>query len=243
MLLEKSGRTFLQDRQLGSSLSAIAGAINAFGFLSAGYYCANMTGNVSALAANFVNGDIKVAFVSGALVVCFLFGAMLSAVMVNVGHRRGAAGVYAYSILIEAIILAALALAKMFYGVPSGQSIVSPAILSFLMGMQNATVTRVSGAVVRTTHVTGMLTDLGIELANWLETFAKSEEAEKHVRMLQRLKLHSLIIACFIFGSGIGALGYLHWQKGFLLTIACILGCLALPGIFVTSTAEKPNES
>ena len=32
------------------------------------------------------------------------------------------------------------------------------------MGLQNALVTRVSGAVVRTTHMTGVLTDIGIEL-------------------------------------------------------------------------------
>ncbi|WP_316568022.1 DUF1275 family protein [Myxococcus sp. MxC21-1] len=39
------------------------------------------------------------------------------------------------------------------------------------MGLQNALVTRVSGAVVRTTHITGILTDIGIQvvrLGSWL---------------------------------------------------------------------------
>ena len=35
------------------------------------------------------------------------------------------------------------------------------------MGMQNSLVTRLSGAVVRTTHLTGVVTDLGIEAARW----------------------------------------------------------------------------
>lgn len=243
MLLEKGGRTFLQDRQLGSSLSAIAGAINAFSFLSVGYYCANMTGNVSALATNFLNEEMKVALVSAGLVVCFLVGAMLSAIMVNVGRRRGEAGIYAYSILIEAVILGALALIQMFYVLPSVQNVFFPLVLSFLMGMQNATVTRVSGAVVRTTHVTGMLTDLGIEVANWLETGRKRTQAEQHIKMRQRLWLHSQIILCFIAGSAVGAWGYLHWQKGFLLGIAGILGCLAVPGILVNTGSEKRREA
>ncbi|MCP1231458.1 YoaK family protein [Acetobacter indonesiensis] len=235
LLLEKGARTFLADRQLGSSLAVVAGAVNASAFLSVGYYCANMTGNVSAFATNFVNGKGKAALIAGGLALSFLSGAMLCTVMMNAGRRRGENAIYAYSVLLEAVLLAGLSIVQIVWLHPSEQSIIAPAVLSFLMGMQNATVTRISGAVVRTTHVTGMITDLGIELADWLGTFRNKMEAEKHTKMRQRLWLHSQIIGCFVLGSAIGAYGYNRWPASFLLIIALFLGALAVQAIIANA--------
>ncbi|MCP5810116.1 DUF1275 domain-containing protein, partial [Klebsiella pneumoniae] len=69
----------------------------------------------------------------------------------------------AYSILVEACLLALLGLADIWL-----LTVWRPPLLilglAFLMGLQNATVTRISDARVRTTHVSGMATDIGIEL-------------------------------------------------------------------------------
>ncbi|MCP1216508.1 DUF1275 domain-containing protein [Acetobacter orientalis] len=234
MLLRESGkRTFLQDRQLGSSLAMVAGALNSAGFLSVGYYCANMTGNISMLASASLQGKVDVALMAGSVVLCFWFGALLCTLLVNRGRHKGLGAVYAYSILLEAFILVLLGLAQLFWFSPAGQVMVAPLVLAFLMGMQNATVTRISGAVVRTTHVTGMITDLGIEMADWLTSFSQPQDAEKHQKMQKRLWLHSQIIVCFILGSALGVYIYTAWPEYFLLGAGGVLACLALPGVFI----------
>lgn len=230
---ENGSRTFLQDRQLGSSLALVAGALNAAGFLSVGYYCANMTGNISMLASAFLQHKRTVFFMAGGLVLCFLLGAMLCTLLVNRGRSKGLEAIYAYSILLEALVLGLLGLAQLFWFAPTGQENIVPLVLAFLMGMQNATVTRISGAVVRTTHITGMITDLGIELADWFTSFGQKQDSEKHQKMQRRLWLHSQIIVCFIIGSGLGVYAYQACPEYFLLGVATFLACLALPGVLV----------
>lgn len=241
--LNKGKRTFLQDRQLGSSLALVAGALNSAGFLSVGYYCANMTGNVSTLASAFVAGKLQAALMAGAIVLCFLAGAVTCTLLMNNGRRRGQGAIYAFTILLEAILLCGLACAQLIWQPKDIPSSISPLLLSFLMGLQNATVTRVSGAVVRTTHVTGMVTDLGIELADWFSSFRQKEDAEKHRKMQQRLWLHSQIIGCFIIGSGLGVYGYTYWPTGFLFIVAGILACLSLPGIMININRDTKDAS
>lgn len=99
------------------------------------------------------------------------------------------------------------------------------------MGLQNATVTRISGSVVRTTHVTGMITDLGIELVDWLDARRHPIAPEKQAQIVLRLRLHSKIIACFVMGGMVGAFGYTTWPRLFLSGAGCLLIVLALPGI------------
>lgn len=97
------------------------------------------------------------------------------------------------------------------------------------MGLQNATVTRISGARVRTTHMTGMLTDVGLELADWLESFfIRLTQPGGPVR--ECLGLHAAIVLSFTLGGVAGAFLYGWWSALFLLALAGLLACLALPG-------------
>ena len=132
--------------------------MNAAGFYAVGVFSSNMTVNVSSLADHLALADLAATLPHLGLVAAFVLGAAASAVLLNAGRRRGMAHIYALSILAEAALLAGLACAVLLsYG------------LSFLMGMQNVVVTRISDARVRTTHVTGMVTDIGIELGNLLD--------------------------------------------------------------------------
>ena len=131
--------------------------MNAAGFYAVGVFSSNMTVNVSSLADHLALADLVATLPHLGLVAAFVLGTAASAVLLNAGRRRGMAHIYALSILAEAALLAGLACAVLLsYG------------LSFLMGMQNVVVTRISDARVRTTHVTGMVTDIGIELGNLL---------------------------------------------------------------------------
>ncbi|GEB36028.1 DUF1275 family protein [Gluconacetobacter liquefaciens] len=229
LLREGEARTFVMDRRLGCSLAAVAGAVNAAGFLAVGYYSANMTGNLSSLSMDLRAVDLSSAVACLGLIAAFVAGAVLSAFLVNAGRRHGRPAIYAYSILLEALLLALLGALDIALRVGPREPVLAYG-LSFLMGLQNATVTRISGARVRTTHMTGMLTDFGIELADWLDAVRRPGDPGRMVQVRERLALHGGIVLSFACGGVGGALAYGWWRAGALLGLAPILVWLALPG-------------
>nr|WP_242010020.1 YoaK family protein [Acetobacter conturbans] len=211
-------------------MAAVAGSINAAGFLAVGYYSANMTGNVSTLTTALHAGKIAVALSCGGLVLAFVSGAMLATVLVNMGRRRAQRSVYAWSILSEAIMLAVLG----GFALAAPMEMAEPVLaygLSFLMGLQNATVTRISAARVRTTHMTGMLTDVGIEFADWLEGLFFRQDEEKARVNREKLFLHGGIVIAFMMGGIGGAFAYSNEGGYFFLVLASVLSAIAAPGL------------
>ena len=101
------------------------------------------------------------------------------------------------------------------------------------MGMQNAVVTRISNARVRTTHVTGMVTDIGIELGNlvdlaWHQRGLRGRDAKYNAG---KLLLHGVTVLAFLGGGVAGVLAYRRLGPLFLFGAALLLLLLALPGI------------
>lgn len=220
-----AARTVTIDLRLAASLSLLAGAINAAGFRSMGLFSGNMTGNVSALSDHLALGNMTLAFWAISLVVAFISGAFASALLIEVGRRRRISGIYAYSILTEAALLALLALADI--SLPHVHS--DPLVLvgvAFVMGLQNAATTRISDARVRTTHVTGISTDIGVELAILLGD-ARSRSGRDVVR--DRLVLHLTTLGAFLVGGIGGVLVYGWVGPGLFLIIAAVLVVIALP--------------
>ncbi|MCQ9155112.1 YoaK family protein [Acidomonas methanolica] len=225
---EGAGRSFAADWKLGCSLAAVAGAVNAAGFFAVGYYSANMTGNLSALSTSVHDGALAVALSYAGLLAAFVSGAVVATVLVNLGRRRDAASIYAWDILLEAALLALLGAFDLALPAIERQDTLAFG-LSFLMGLQNATVTRISGARVRTTHMTGMLTDVGIALADWLAIYGDPAVRERRAQLAERLRLHLGIVCAFALGGIAGAFSYARLGPTFLLGVAALLVALALP--------------
>lgn len=131
------------DRGLAASLAAIAGALNASAFYAVGFFSANMTGNVSTLSDHLAVGQWLSALFYGGIVMAFVLGAAVSTLIVNEGRRRGVHAIYAYSILAEAMLLAILGCADLWLLAAWRVPVLVPG-LAFLMGLQNAVVTRIS---------------------------------------------------------------------------------------------------
>ncbi|WP_084114482.1 YoaK family protein [Loktanella atrilutea] len=130
-------RTLNIDLMLAGLLSSIAGALNAVGFILAGTFTANMTGNISAFADHLATGAMTMAFSFLGLVAAFISGAGMAALAIQAGERRQIRSIYALAIAAEAVILlltgAALAM------VPGTKHETFLVItLSFVMGLQNA---------------------------------------------------------------------------------------------------------
>jgi uncharacterized membrane protein YoaK (UPF0700 family) len=109
------------------------------------------------------------------------------------------------------------------------------ALLCMAMGMQNSLVTRLSGAVVRTTHLTGIITDLGIESARWFR-FVRGKLAERtgiRLTLAQNppVKPHGpksallgTVLISFLGGGAAGALLTVRFrERALLLPVAALI--------------------
>ncbi len=217
------------DRKLGLSLAAVAGALNTAGFYAVGLYASNMTGNVSAISDSAGTGDLGLAAEALLLVLLFVLGAAVSTLLIR--HRRRSAehDAYACSVCAEAVLLVGIGLGALALAEPArGHALVLG--LSFALGMQNAAATKISEARVRTTHVTGTITDIGIELARWLDRGAPDRVPLKR-HDPTRLRLHVLTVGAFLAGGLVGVVAYRAVGVALLFAAAAILAALALPAL------------
>ncbi|MFP5466438.1 MAG: YoaK family protein [Gammaproteobacteria bacterium] len=221
-------RTPQTDLRLGSVLAFVAGAANAGGFLAVGQYTSHMTGILSSLADNLVLGQFMLAGAGLASVLAFLMGAMSTAWIVNWGMRLQLRSAYGLPLLIEAALLlifglfgAAMSLWHTLF-LP-----VTVVLLCYIMGLQNAVITKISQARIRTTHVTGLVTDLGIELGKLLYV-NRHPDIKPVLADRERLRVHAQLVGCFLVGGVAGALGFKYLGYVSTVPLAALLLLLVL---------------
>ncbi|MCC6573047.1 MAG: DUF1275 domain-containing protein [Planctomycetes bacterium] len=207
---------------LGVALPAVAGAVNAAGFLVIGTYTSHVTGMAARSGDEVALGHWFAAWQPLALIAAFFGGAFFAAVLTEIARRRGHAR-YVIALIAEAIFISLFAV--ICAATPQEAHVGNfalAAILSAAMGLQNALVTRISGAVVRTTHMTGVITDLGVESARiyyLLRQDLKGKSmGQQWTRLkntwgdaeLKRLVLLTTIFVSFLAGAVIGPLVFLQ---------------------------------
>ncbi len=206
-------------RHLGFALAFVAGAANAGAFIAVKLYTSHMTGIVSSIADNLVLGDIALVLSAIGAVASFLLGAMTSAIMINHGRRRSSPSQFALPLLLEAGLF--LLFGLMGATLANVKGLFVPAtvmILCFTMGLQNAVITKISGSVVRTTHLTGVITDLGIELGKLIYWNKSADSpAAPVIADRERMATLGLLVASFLAGGVLGAIGFR--QIGYLATL------------------------
>lgn len=219
-------RSPVVDRRLGICLSLIAGATNAGGFLAIGQYTSHTTGMLSAVADHLVLGQFLLVAASLAAIAAFVGGAMTTALMVNWGQRRQLRSAYARPLALETSLLlvfglfgAALQVHAEFFAP------LTVLLLCYIMGLQNAVITKISHAEIRTTHVTGLVTDIGIELGKMLY-FNRSAAPTRVMANRRKLRIHLSLVSAFLVGGVAGALGFQHWGYITTLPLAALLGLL-----------------
>lgn len=164
--------SFAQQARLAITLAWIAGYTNTITLLACGSASSHVTGTTSSLGQDIAGGKWSLATYALYLLVTFFFGAVISGFSTELGRRRTWESIYVLPMAIQAILLAAFATALELHGetrAEAGSALFwLTGIASMAMGLQNATITRISSGVVRTTHVTGVLTDLGLEFVQFL---------------------------------------------------------------------------
>jgi uncharacterized membrane protein YoaK (UPF0700 family) len=216
-------RTARSNLHLGVSLAFVAGATNAGGFLAVQEYTSHMTGVVSSMADDLALGRIGLVLDWLGSLLAFLLGAATSAILINWARRRHARHTYSLPLLIEASLLLAFGMLGAIHQLIGSSMGLTVALLCFMMGLQNAIITKISKAEIRTTHVTGLVTDIGIELGKLLYWNRSDDTPERpQVRANHaRLKVHLLLVLAFFVGGVIGALGFKH--VGYVATVPLAL--------------------
>lgn len=190
-------------------LACIAGMVNVIGYLGFEHQAvSHLTGTSSLLGAALAQGDWRVAGHLAGVLAAFCLGATISALIVQeealrLGRRYGVV------LAIESLLLlAAIPLFKQ-------QQLWGGLLAAMACGLQNAMVTTYSGAIVRTTHVSGMFTDLGIGLGHLLRGLPLQ---------VRRLSLSGLVIGGFLAGGVIGAWLFVRHGYDALLAPALLTG-------------------
>jgi uncharacterized membrane protein YoaK (UPF0700 family) len=206
-------------------LAFAAGSINAGAFLAAGRFVTHMTGFGTLFGVEVANarweGAIGILFIPA----FFLMGTMISAYMVDHRFHRGHRPHYDWVMLLEVLCLIAAAVGgqlQLFgkFGEPLKlkSDFALLALLCLASGLQNAAITSATGSSVRTTHLTGITTDLGIGIVRALALKGRGKAHDLEVRANW---LRAGTIFSFYSGSVIGAVLFLRIQYyGFYLPAA-----------------------
>ena len=214
--------------RLGLVLSFVAGATNAGGFLAVGRYTSHMTGIVSSVADDVVLGHLDLALAGLACLVAFLLGAMCTAIMVNWGLRQHLRSSYSLPLMLESVALLVFGLFGAAIAAWSQVFLpVTVVLLCFIMGLQNAVITKISKAEIRTTHITGLVTDMGIELGKWVYLNRLHEPSPVKANR-ERLRIQTGLVMGFLLGGLLGAMGFKYWGYVTTVPLAGLLWLLSL---------------
>ena len=158
-------RTFKHNLPLASLLSFIAGLVNITGVLLLKVLTTNVTGHFAFFAEELVRKNYWLAFNFLMFICCFLLGSFTASLITEFFLRKNSKSAHKYSMSIEIIILFIIGLCGNYFLKKGINYSFIADLLLFSMGIQNSLVTQISNSTVRTTHLTGLFTDLGIELS------------------------------------------------------------------------------
>lgn len=210
-------RTSKHNLQIASVLSFVAGIVNVAGFLAVQKLTTNVTGHF----AFFVDAVFQYQFWNGFVYFLYIFffflGAFVSSFLVEVVARKNENTTYIIPIVIEIVLL--LFIAIVGKNLIENYANVIAYTLLFSMGLQNSLVTKISNSIVRTTHLTGLFTDLGIELAQLF--FYKQLDLRQ--KLFSSIQLRLTIISFFFIGGIIGGLFYAEIQLKVLIIAVSVL--------------------
>lgn len=197
-------RTFAHNLRLATLLSFIAGMVNITGVLALKTLTTNVTGHFAFFAEEMAKHEYIAAIGFFFFTVCFLIGSFTSSFLDELVSKNNPKLSHIVPITLEILILIAVGFFGSQTGIGTFEGKLTAFSMLFAMGIQNSLVTNISNSIVRTTHLTGLFTDLGIELSQ-LFFYKKPEETKK---LKSSIYLRFSIITLFFIGCISGGFIY-----------------------------------
>lgn len=199
-------------------LAFAGGAINAGGFLACGRFVSHLTGFGTLFGVEAASGRLDIAVGILSVPLFFLMGTMISGYLIDRPFHRGREPHYATVMSLAALCLILAAFLGHYHffgefgaGVRLRRDYFFLALLCLASGLQNAALTTSSGSTVRTTHLTGITTDLGIGLIRAMTLIVDRKE---HALEMKATRVRVGIIVFFYLGSLVAAI--LYFRVGYL---------------------------
>jgi uncharacterized membrane protein YoaK (UPF0700 family) len=216
-------RTFIHNLRLATLLSLVAGIVNITGVLAVKTLTTNVTGHFAFFAEEMMKNDYAAAITFFVFTIFFLIGAFTSNFLAELVSKKQPQLSHVIPISLEMIVLISVG----FFGSNADLSTMDGKLTAFFMlfamGIQNSLVTKISQSTVRTTHLTGLFTDLGIELSQ-LFFYKRADEVKK---LKTNIYLKLSIITFFFIGCFTGGIIY-HFLDIKTLFIAAFFLLIAL---------------
>ncbi|HTN22227.1 MAG TPA: YoaK family protein [Pelobium sp.] len=195
-------RTLKHNLQIAAVLSFVAGIVNVTGYLAIKQLTTNVTGHFALFIYDVAHLDFWKGTIYLLYIFSFLAGSFSSSMLIETFSKNRKLNVFTLPTVVESLILISIAVISNFAEMQYPNLIAC--LLLFAMGLQNAYVTKISNATVRTTHLTGLFTDLGIDLSHLF--FQKLAHQRKKLK--SAIKLRVYIISFFFTGGLVG--GFLY---------------------------------
>ncbi|MES2279565.1 MAG: YoaK family protein [Bacteroidota bacterium] len=198
----KEDRTLKENLLLASSTAFVSGVTNVAGVVAFLAFTSNITGHVANLAKHVVEQNFKEIIVFFVWLMLFMAGAFISNFIIKSLQDSSRYRAHAVPMILEIVILFAVAVyGYHFYDDSMLEREAIIGAILFAMGLQNSLVSNISGGLIKTSHLTGLFTDLGSDLADWLHPRTEASEVVKNKIIIR------LTILSFYFIGGVAG-GY-----------------------------------
>lgn len=228
-----SSRTLNDHIVLGSLTSFTAGAVNVASFMLFFSFTSNVTGHYAVLAAEIVKGNFyQIGVVFSWIFLFFMGGFISNFILIHFMNRKRTYLAHALPLIIEIACIASVGIyGQLFYKETLNETEVLLALLIFAMGVQNGFTASISNFAIKTTHLTGITTDLGILFA----MFTKKQFRQNR-ELKGKAKLLLFISSFYIAGAVASGLAQVHLGfRSFYLTC----GFLVIVALYDSSRLKE----
>ena len=190
----------------GCILAFLSAATNAGFLIHLGTSVSHLTGDVSKVAVDVVRGDPQMGLDAWMLAIAAFFFVLGAGAAGYLIHQPSLDFERPYGRSISGIGLCLLGAHFSLGRMP----LMAVGFAGFAFGFQNALATHYRGMILRTTHLTGLLTDFGVQLGMCMRG---------HDIPYWKWMVPGSLILSFFVGSAVGACMVLWWQLPFVLVL------------------------
>lgn len=219
-----NSRTLKDNIQLGSLTAFAAGMVNIVSLLIFFAFTSNVTGHYAILASEIIQGNLFQIGMVFAWIFLFFLGSFISNFIVIHFNKKVPHLAHATPLVLEIICLMGVGIyGQFFYRETLAETEILVAVMLFSMGLQNGLTASISNFLVKTTHLTGVTTDLGI-----LFSMFTRREYRENKDLRGRAVLLMSIMGSYMAGAVIA--GFVYTALGFVVFYAI---CLVLVGVII----------
>ncbi|WP_347219048.1 YoaK family protein [Chryseobacterium sp.] len=215
-----NSRTLGDNIRLGTLTAFTAGTINIASLLIFLSFTSNVTGHYAILAAEISKGNWTQVAVMGSWIFLFFFGSFLSNFIVINFNKKSKYFAHAMPLVLEILCLFGVGVyGQLYYQKTLEETEVLVAVMLFATGLQNGLTASISNFSVKTTHLTGTTTDLGI-----LVSMFTQKKYRKNGELIGRAKLLMSIMMAYVLGAVFSGLTYYYLEfRVFYVISLCLM--------------------